>query len=61
MNRISYKLERTMKIKKSMKRLFMFLIPRLVACTNFDEFEQLFTALCMICGEYIPRDCTVYF
>ena len=27
----------------------MFLIARLVACTSFDEFEQLFTALCMIC------------
>ena len=45
MNRISYKLEHTMKIKKSIKRLFMFLIARLVACTSFDEFEQLFTAL----------------
>ena len=27
----------------------MFLLTRLVACTNFDEFEQLFTSLCIIC------------
>ena len=49
MNRISYKLEHTMKIKKSIKRIFMFLMARLVACTNIGEFEQLFTALCMVC------------
>ena len=49
MNRISYKLEHTMKIEKSIKRLFMLLIAILVACTSFEEFEQLFTALCMIC------------
>ena len=48
MNRISYKLEHTMKIKKSIKRIFMFLMARLVACTNIGEFEQLFTALCMV-------------
>ena len=49
MNRIGYKLDCTMKIKNSVKRLFMFLIARLVACTSFEEFEQLFTVLCMIC------------
>ena len=50
MNRISYKLEHTtMKIKKSLKRIFMFLMARLVACTNIDEFEQLFTPLSLTC------------
>ena len=48
MHRNSYKLEHTMKIKKSTKRILIFLMARLVACTNFDEFEQLFIALCMV-------------
>ena len=38
-----------MKTKKYTKGTFMFIMARLVACTNFDELEQLFVALCMVC------------
>ena len=49
LHRISYKLGHTMKTKKYTKGTFMFIMARLIACTNFDELEQLFVALCMVC------------
>ena len=48
-HRISYILEHTMKIKKSMKIIFLYKIARLVQCAVFDKFKQLFIALSMVC------------
>ena len=49
MHRISYKLERNMRISKVLKRFIMFVMARLVSSTKFENFEQLFIALCMLC------------
>ena len=49
LHRISYKLERNIKPTKHMKRMILYVMARLISCTSFNDFEQLFTALCMLC------------
>ena len=48
-HRISYKLERKMRTNKVVKRFIMFVMARLISSTEFEKFEQLFIALCMLC------------